>query len=76
MFMEMKLATKSARVKPARTWQRGTCFAESESAKPGMGQGNLRHDLNHSKRPVRTSMPGGVARVRPTKVVLYADYIQ
>jgi hypothetical protein len=51
-------------VKPARTRQRGTCFAESESAKPGMGQGDLLHDLKHFNRPVRTRMPGGVGGVR------------
>ena len=37
-----------------------TISPNSNSAKPGVWLVNQAHDLNHSNRPVRTRMPGGV----------------
>jgi hypothetical protein len=73
MFTQVKLATKSARVKPARAWQRVNQFRRPEPAKPGMRQGDLLHDLNHFNRPVRTRMPGGVGGVRSAIIGPYPD---
>ena len=60
MFTRVKLATMPEQVKLARAWQRVNRSRRARIGEPGVQQGKLLHDLNHSNRPVRTRMPGGV----------------
>jgi hypothetical protein len=66
MFAEAKLASQSNRVKPEWLWQREIKSGGSEISNPGRCAGTYIPclDLNHSNRPVRTRMPGGVGGVR------------
>ena len=68
MFASAKLAIVVDRVKPERPWQREISSAELEQGKPGrwVGRNYKPGDLNHSNRPVRNRMPGGVGGVQPT----------
>ena len=61
MFTNVKLAIKLARVKPAMAWQRDNQSCRTRSGETrGSQEGMPACHLNHSNRPVRTRMPGGV----------------
>ena len=75
MFTNVKLATKLERVKPAMAWQRDnqSCRARTGETR-GVQEGMPVRYINHSNRPVRTRMPGGVAGARLTIAAPYADF--
>ncbi len=66
MFTDVKLATNPAWVKPTMVWQRDNPSCRTRTGETGsMQEGMPVCDLNHSNRPVRTRMPGGVGGDRP-----------
>ena len=67
MFTTVKLATQLAWVKPTMAWQRDNQSRRTRNSETGSRQeGTPAHYLNHSNRPVRTRMPGGVAGAQPS----------
>ena len=64
MFANVKLATKLEWVKPAMVWQRDNQSRRTRTGETrGSQEGMPACHLNHSNRPVRTRMPGGVGGV-------------
>ncbi len=74
MFINLKLVIYPARVKPSMAWQRDNQSCRTRTGETGSVQEGLpiRH-LNHSNRPVRTRMPGGVGGVQPIMAAPYPD---
>ena len=74
MFTNVKLARTPARVKPELVWQRGNQLRRVDSQRAQAAhRGNLCGDLNHSNRPMRTRMPGGVGGDRSAMTGPYPD---
>jgi hypothetical protein len=63
MFTNLKLAIYPGRVKLSMVWQRDN---QSRTGEIGsVREGLPAYHLNHSNRPVRTRMPGGLGGVQP-----------
>ena len=74
MFTTVKLAIKLAWMKSTMAWQRDNQSRRTRNGETGsVREGKPVCSLNHSNRPVRTRMPGGVAGVQPIKAAPYAD---
>jgi hypothetical protein len=74
MITNLKLAIYPGRVKPSMVWQRDNQSCRTRTGETGnMREGLPAYHLNHSNRPVRTRMPGGVGGVQPVMAAPYPD---
>ena len=74
MFANPKLAKRPTRAKPSMAWQRDNQSCRTRTGEVGGAREGLPACyLNHSNRPVRTRMPGGVGGVQPIMAAHYPD---
>lgn len=75
MFTNLELAIYSGWVKPSMVWQRDNQSCRTRTGETGsVREGLPAYHLNHSNRPVRARMPGGVAGAQSTMAAPYPDF--